>query len=386
MIKILLFCLGIGLSEAGFFDLTDVDDPLSLLWHTPLKHKQYSECKIDDTRQGVCTEDLKCRLSGGVPKGRCGIIFTCCSYENTCNKITDKKEGYFRSENINPTTTKCRYTIKLRNKNVCQIRLDFEKFILSPTSSIAIPNDETKKVYSCATDELRISPDYYGIPVLCGNNTQQHVYVHVNQSDDNVDAVLLDINLASRLASTDLVTPLWHIKYTQLECPRKKHVFEIGKLVSDHELANDFGLLAPQGVLQYYTQTSGVIKSFAYEEGSTKLFSYPYSENYVIGFKRPHYICGIMFSVQYLNLYKNTDNTCLHLLYTPDLYQATSSSVGGDAVLGLCTGTTTTKFYSFAPGPFLLYFKAIDAIANRLPTGNQGFVLKYELQTCSKII
>ncbi|XP_030757708.1 uncharacterized protein LOC115883484 [Sitophilus oryzae] len=346
------------------------------------KHKPFAQCKIDDSRTGILMEELKCKLTGGTPHKHYGFLFTCCNYENNCIKSTDKRSDYFDSINLNPAVTQCKYTIKLRNRNVCQVRLDFEELVLAGTTAVTLPSETNKQVYLCTTDELRVGPSFYGIPLLCGNNSNQHVYVHVNQSDDHVNAITLEINMANRLTTLNLLKPSWKIKFTQLECPLKKHRFDISKFSDIDEIANDFSLLAPQGVIQYFRGHSGEIRSFGYNDTTTSSYlSYPYSEYYAIGFHRPNYVCGIKFTPVYLNLYKDSTG-CVHYLYIPELVYGDSSKNSVSSTGGVCSADTSTIFYSFVPGPFYIHFKAIGTTADTKPTQNQGFVIKYELITC----
>lgn len=69
------------------------------------------------------------------------------------------------------------------------------------------------------------------------------VYIHINQSTDPNSAVNIDINLANRLNNANLPTPSWKIKFTQLECPLKRHKFDLAKFGETENVNNDFNVL-----------------------------------------------------------------------------------------------------------------------------------------------
>lgn len=68
------------------------------------------------------------------------------------------------------------------------------------------------------------------------------VYIHVNQSSDALLGVTIDITLADRLNSINqyLPQPKWKIKFTQLECPMKRHKFDLAQYAEVENINNDF--------------------------------------------------------------------------------------------------------------------------------------------------
>ncbi|CAG9764306.1 unnamed protein product [Ceutorhynchus assimilis] len=329
-------------------------------------------------------QKAKCILGGGTPIGSCGLIFVCCSFDTNCVKTTDKKQSYFKSGNLNSAVTGCQYRIKLRNKNVCQVRLDFEELTLAPAiQTTASTQTGSYYVFSCANDSLRINPNTFGVPVLCGNNTKQHLYIHVNQTSDPNSAVNIDINLADRLNEVNkyLPKPSWKIKFTQLECPLKQHKFDLSKFGEIKNINNDFNVLAPQGAIQYFTENIGEIRSIGYNTTNAQLSSYPYLEHYTIAFRRPSDVCGIKFTPSYFNMANKTVSnlaTCIHYLYVPEYYSDGSKQLTGEKTSAVCFGKN--PFYSLAPGPFYINVKTMNSTVTAT-TNQQGFLIDYELQT-----
>ncbi|XP_060535575.1 uncharacterized protein LOC132707669, partial [Cylas formicarius] len=332
-------------------------------------------------KKGVCIGKTKCLLSGGSIIGYCGMLSSCCSHQRSCVKSTQDKVSYFESSEITSDTTHCKYTVKLHNKNVCQVRIDFEKLILAPAKRTVLSTTVNTETYRCEDDILSISPNNYGIPPICGRNNDQHVYVHLSEMDEQVNGVVLEFSLASR-ESTSLLAPSWKIKVTQLECPRKKSHFDLSKYKDSNEIATDFPLLAPPGAIQYFTERTGVIKSFGYDETLDDSIqqSYPFGEYYGIAFKRSEYVCGIRFNIKYLQLGPKASGTtvaaCSQYLFVPDAYSTTVTTTNSQ----ICLGSEGDFFYDVAPGPLEIFVKAID-LDGPITAEKYGFLINYEVQS-----
>ncbi|KAJ8970577.1 hypothetical protein NQ314_001101 [Rhamnusium bicolor] len=80
-----------------------------------------------------------------------------------------------------------------------KVRLDF----LSLT--LAQPNDNG----TCVTDALIVTGGASNVPVICGENSGQHIYVNFNGASDIVISISTSGALASRA---------WNIKVAQIGC------------------------------------------------------------------------------------------------------------------------------------------------------------------------
>ncbi|CAH1117352.1 unnamed protein product [Phaedon cochleariae] len=374
---------------AGFFEFSEVDDPLQSLWQNEKLEKKLTECRVltkSGVKYGSCVPYGTCMLSGGAANGFCGILQTCCIYENTCGKESDTKVGYFEANEVTDGVTTCNYVIKLRNPNICQVRLDFVKFNLAP-ATMTLPQYATRQIYKCNDDRLKIVPNYFGIPELCGNNDKQHVYVHVNQTDGVTKGVQLQVTLADRNYNPHLPTASWKIKITQLQCPGEQKGFHLPKLDADQDVIQDFPQLAPLGTIQYFTEKTGYFRSFGFDGSIQKQQSYTYGQNYAIGFKRDINICGIQFTPDYINLpFDNyvriySDRDCKHYLYVPELYFEDQLTTLNSLVSKVCI-RSAAPFKSYAPGPFYVNFNSMMTnFTTDTVDQKQGFNIKYELLT-----
>ncbi|XP_066156410.1 uncharacterized protein [Euwallacea fornicatus] len=384
MYGLLYFGVFVGLVQGGFFDLTDVEDPFALLWNFQPIRDKLTHCSIGDV-SGICMEKAKCLIAGGtITKKSCGPFFTCCSLPTKCGATSDKKQAYFSSGSLNPTTTTCQYTIKLRNKNVCQVRLDFEELILAPTISFH-SSTLNKNVLTCVNDSLHINPKPYGLPVVCGNSTKQHLFVHVNQTSDSISAVTIEINLANRLdpSSDKLPSPKWKIKFTQLECPLKRHKFDIFKYGDVENINNDFYALAPHGAVQYFTEQTGEFWSFALSnaDSDNTLTGYPFGAHYTIAFRRPSSKSCIKFIPSEIKLLPSSvgvsPHNCGDYLHVPEYYTDSDLSTTTEPMSEVCE--TTSSFYSLVPGPFFVNFKSMETLTDVPMNGNFYFAITYQI-------
>uniref|UniRef100_A0AAR5P6J0 CUB domain-containing protein n=1 Tax=Dendroctonus ponderosae TaxID=77166 RepID=A0AAR5P6J0_DENPD len=395
MLKLALRCALFGLVTCGFFDFSEVDDPFAMLWNSHVGQK-LRECSVDGNTKGTCMDKSACLQSGGKPIfSKCPFFKTCCSYsdKNNCVGESNAKQGHFESGKVATNLTDCRYTINLKNRNVCQVRLDFEELVLAPTVKV---DSTAGEQFMCTDDYLKISPSYYGIPILCGPNTNQHVYVHFNLTERPDQAVTIEIHLKNRVDYPKLVVPSWKIKFTQLECPLKRPKFDPATYGEVGHINNDFNLLAPHGAIQYFPDSSGNLSSFGY----TGTDNYVMPLYYAIAFRRPASTCGVKFSNVNIAAASGMDATvkvCYHYLFVPEATAITISarsnslsllgaSVAEDYGDHFCGTISNSDILSAPPGPFYIHFKAtsvLTAVNNIYPSDTTGFSMNYEITSCS---
>lgn len=89
---------------------------------------------------------------------------------------------------------------------------------------------------NCVNDAMTITGGGSQVPIICGENTGDHVYVDF---DNNTDIVIT-------ISTTDAITlgRLWNLKVTQIACACPTR--------------------APSGCLKYYTTVTGTVRSFNY--------------------------------------------------------------------------------------------------------------------------
>ncbi|KAM7362316.1 uncharacterized protein ACRADG_013081 [Cochliomyia hominivorax] len=319
------------------------------------------------TMEGICYHEFECKSLGGIATERCGEgLGVCCIFLVGCGDTTAQSIAYFESPNYPQPVREmmiCVLIINLR-KNVQQLRLDFLMFELNrPTNG------------NCDDDQFIVSGQNinFVVPVLCGINTGQHIYIHVGHSPDS------KIYL-SFFAKVPTGARSFNIKIRQLE-----------------------ENLAPQGCLQYYTELEGVVKSFNYDiEGSlvdNKQATYFNNLNYVICLERGKDYCSVNYIMEQIGggngdqlefqiINKDEDENDL----VPDGQAGAGIFNCPDDYLGinqvrLCgerfnDGTDNEDFTIHAPvrdvaaGPIILPFHSDDEYVGR------GFRLAYKQELC----
>ncbi|XP_067616098.1 uncharacterized protein [Eurosta solidaginis] len=213
--------------------------------------------------EGVCYHEFECTSLGGIPMEPCADgMGVCCVFLTGCGDTTKQAVVYFQSPNYPQPVREiliCVLIVNLR-ENVEQLRLDFIMFELNrPTDG------------DCVDDQFIVSGQNtnFVVPVLCGINTGQHLYVDVTNSFEKK----VYISFISKVATGDRS---FNIKIVQLE--------------SD---------LAPGGCLQYFTDNEGAVKSFNYDPEGTFVnvggATYLNNLNYAICVKRNKDMCSVTY-------------------------------------------------------------------------------------------
>ncbi|XP_064215815.1 uncharacterized protein LOC662365 [Tribolium castaneum] len=215
--------------------LSKTDQPVSInfrhskFWPVGVVRFPNTVCNSLEGYTGTCYTKWECHNLGGVASGSCANgIGTCCIFQGTCGGNSSYNNTYFTNRGFPNTvsnSSSCTFTIKKCNSDICQVRLDFLNL------NLAQPDGNG----NCITDSLIISGGASNLPIICGQNSGEHVYINFNGDSD---IILMIATGALTFARS------WNIKITQLAC--------------------DCPSLAPTGCLMYYTALSGTVNSFNY--------------------------------------------------------------------------------------------------------------------------
>ncbi|KAH8280095.1 hypothetical protein KR018_007525 [Drosophila ironensis] len=218
--------------------------------------------------EGVCYHEFECKSLGGIPTESCAEgVGVCCVFVNGCGDVTSQQIVYFESPNYPQPVREMMICVLILNvkKGVEQLRLDFQMFELSrPTNG------------DCLDDQFIVSGhnSNFQIPVLCGINTGQHIYIHVGDSSESKVYLSVFVKVSGGGRS-------FNIKVTQIE--------------------DD---LAPNNCLQYFTESEGVVKSFNYDtDGSivdNREATYFNNLNYAICLMRLKNVCSVIYNTELL--------------------------------------------------------------------------------------
>ncbi|XP_062550352.1 uncharacterized protein LOC134215117 [Armigeres subalbatus] len=193
-------------------------------------------CNATNGLRGTCLIRGECADNLGIAGGTCSTLTaqaTCCIFSRTCGGSTNLNSTYFTNTGYPGTFNAggtCTFTITPCSSSVCQLRIDFRSLTL------AQPDGDG----NCVTDVLTITGGSSEVPPICGENTGQHVYV-------NFDGLSpITIRVSTTAGST--LGRMWNLQLSQIAC--------------------DSELRAPDGCLQYYLDSTGVISSFNYGFGA----------------------------------------------------------------------------------------------------------------------
>jgi len=210
----------------------NVNEALSVVF--PRIGSEYVVCKTtqeDQFRTGLCTRYADCPYYEGESFGRCGSgLGTCCVFHRSCDDSTNMRVSQFTSRKSSQSSFRsgeCKLTVNPKHNNICQYRLDFDRF------NIFQPNNNS----DCTEDFFGVTGGS-AVPKLCGDLTGQHIYV-------NVDPGGGPIILTMDTSKTKAMNRDWNIKITQIDCNSPYR--------------------APSGCLQFYNETSGTVKSFNFK-------------------------------------------------------------------------------------------------------------------------
>merc|ERR1711892_1559610 len=194
-------------------------------------------CGASNGSNGTCLSANECSAVSGTASGTCADSFgVCCVLSIGCGGSTSTNNTYITQASTTSTAS-CSYTVCPASTDICQIRVDFEKFVMAGASTT------TGTKGQCSDDSLTISnPTGPNPPMVCGTLTGQHMYI---------DASTACHNIMVSLGSTDTTTSReWSLRVQQIECNNP--------------------VLAPAGCLQYHTGTTGYIYNLGWV-GSTVL-------------------------------------------------------------------------------------------------------------------
>jgi len=241
---------------------------------------------------GTCFSSSECTSKGGSMDGSCASGFgVCCVFTvNTCGATVTNNCTYIQNPAYpsSESSGSCSFSVQPLNSDICQLRLDFDNFDLTETSTNVGTCVDTFDVTSGS------SRDYFS---LCGTLTGQHMYMETGRKTT-------DQTLSFTIATTSTVAT-WRIKVNQISC------FSLSK--------------APNDCLQYHTGVSGEISSLNYPTGLLTDIMYS------ICIRREHGYCGAEWA---LEASTSPDSFVLDATITGTSYTAAAAHVtAGDAYI-----------------------------------------------------
>jgi len=213
---------------------------------------------------GTCYSSTECSDKKGMSSGNCASGFgVCCVFLNTgavtatiTENRTRLRNAIYPSYQTDTTAKNIVYTVNKMKSDICQIRLDFDTFVIAgpsvTTESIAtgVNNCQDSLVLSTTDQTSTKTSPQLPVGVLCGALTGQHLYIDLSPTASDALTMTLD-TLVSGTLTPAIAQRLWDIKVSQIECHATYR--------------------APAGCTQYYMTRTGKIANmnFYRVSGST---------------------------------------------------------------------------------------------------------------------
>ncbi|XP_059098987.1 uncharacterized protein LOC131893073 [Tigriopus californicus] len=206
-------------------------------------------------KNGTCYTPEECTAKGGSAAGTCAQGYgVCCSFTVNCGGTRSENCTYFESSGNEAGS--CLATVCPCSDNICQLRLDFDQFVITGPSTDDTPvlttlagdtaagGQASTLGGRCLTDTFSVSsPSGCAPPSICGTNSGEHMYVDASQACNDLMFVLGNQGIGASIANRQ-----WSIKVTQYSC--------------------DFKNLAPEGCTQYFFGSStDIIQTYNFGNG-----------------------------------------------------------------------------------------------------------------------
>merc|ERR1712038_827847 len=192
------------------------------------------ECTSDTspaggTTQGTCYTSTECTDKGGVQAGKCASGFgVCCVFINAvqANAAIMENRTRLRNEDYPAIDDAAAdqaivWTINKMQSDICQIRLDFTRFVIAGPTSTA-ENMAAQAATNCDVDTLQITTTAVNqvgdtsTGIMCGALTGEHLYVELSVTATDTATITLNTGVATQNAAA--ADRIWDIKVSQIQC------------------------------------------------------------------------------------------------------------------------------------------------------------------------
>merc|ERR1712115_181032 len=182
--------------------------------------------------------------------------YTIVTKEVTCGSKTSDVQFEFLSPNypamLPNETSQCDLAISHDCESpICQLRLDFIDLRLGPPTK-----------GDCNGDQFIVRANE-PLPVLCGNNSGQHIYVDVRgRSETNLNLLTMPIFPKPVGVHNETDSSRTIVEWLHEVSPERGWKILVTQIPCDCQNSSLPDILAPTGCLQYHTGITGTISSF----------------------------------------------------------------------------------------------------------------------------
>jgi len=179
-------------------------------------------------RAGTCYSVTECSDKGGMESGNCASGFgVCCVFLNTgavSATISENRTHLRNSEYPSYTTatasTTIAYTINKMSSDICQVRLDFNTFVLAGPANSQQNIAVTTYNHLCQNDQLVLAStgNTNMYPMICGTLTGQHLYIELSPTASDAATVTISQILVTTAPVAATAQRIWDVQTSQIPC------------------------------------------------------------------------------------------------------------------------------------------------------------------------
>lgn len=214
------------------------------------------ECGSDSTFAGgaitgTCYSATECTDKKGTKSGNCASGFgVCCTFlYNVLTDTTISENRTYIQNPLYPSTetagagTSVTYTLNRMQTDICQIRLDFDYFVIGGATDTketgVIASSGSVRTGCQDTLEFTMGGGAH-LPIVCGVMTGHHVYMDIGMTTSDTNSIKVTMAATTTILVADALRK-WRIKTSQIPCWAPYR--------------------APEGCTQYYMSPVGQIVS-----------------------------------------------------------------------------------------------------------------------------
>jgi hypothetical protein len=225
-------CLSSGLGTLALEDssLSRKEKHFSLFSVVTFKN---DECTSESTltggaRKGTCYSATECSDKAGLKSGNCASGFgVCCVFLNTAatsatisENRTHIRNSQYPSYTTVTSSTSIVYTINKMSSDICQMRLDFNTFVIAgPTVSDQVYTAATQN-HNCLNDKLLLATtgNTNMYPTICGILTGEHLYVELSPTSSDALTITISQFLVTTAPAASVAQRVWDFQTSQITC------------------------------------------------------------------------------------------------------------------------------------------------------------------------
>lgn len=221
------------------------------------------ECTSESTFSGgqvsgTCYTSTECSDKSGTKSGNCASGFgVCCVFVNAGGATSTISENRTYIQNplypaieTSGAGTTITYTINKCQTDICQVRLDFDNFVIAGPANTGEATGLTTDYTNCNDKLVSSSSSSFFVPTLCGVMSNEHIYIDMGVVAADTATLALTLAATGTISTANAMRS-WRIKTSQIPC------FATYR--------------APQGCHRYLTTAVGTIASpnFSYGPSTT---------------------------------------------------------------------------------------------------------------------